>query len=261
MKAVNITNPQTWNRYAYVTNDPCSEVDPLGLFSSTCQFSVAISNQAGLSVGQISAIQTRVNNIFGATTGTNGESVGVNFVSGGSSDASLTFFSNASPVMNLALRNPYGAQSWYLSPRVYVNNIPDGARTADVLEGVGAHELGHEFTGFGDLPYSTQNTNILMFDNAPAYSSQSPSQAGAFANSNSPLWKFTPQQVSTLYKKCAQLHPNGGGGSGGADGFGGGLMFFQPTVVTNEGIGFGFGGWIPGGIIGGSGGVFRMHTW
>src|SRR5437588_5968361 len=31
--AVDMGNPQTWNRYAYVTNAPLNAVDPLGLFS------------------------------------------------------------------------------------------------------------------------------------------------------------------------------------------------------------------------------------
>jgi len=30
--AVDITNPQTWNRYAYVVNNPLNAVDPLGLY-------------------------------------------------------------------------------------------------------------------------------------------------------------------------------------------------------------------------------------
>jgi RHS repeat-associated protein len=33
LAAANFTNPQTWNRYAYVTNMPLNTVDPLGLFS------------------------------------------------------------------------------------------------------------------------------------------------------------------------------------------------------------------------------------
>ena len=35
LAAVDLTNPQTWNRYAYVGNNPLSNVDPLGLCGGT----------------------------------------------------------------------------------------------------------------------------------------------------------------------------------------------------------------------------------
>src|SRR5579863_9322904 len=36
LAAVDISNPQTWNRYAYVMNNPLSYVDPLGLKLGIC---------------------------------------------------------------------------------------------------------------------------------------------------------------------------------------------------------------------------------
>jgi RHS repeat-associated protein len=32
LNAVNLTNPQTWNRYAYVLNNPLSSIDPSGFW-------------------------------------------------------------------------------------------------------------------------------------------------------------------------------------------------------------------------------------
>ena len=36
LAAVDITNPQIWNRYAYVGNNPTSNIDPKGLFVRDC---------------------------------------------------------------------------------------------------------------------------------------------------------------------------------------------------------------------------------
>jgi RHS repeat-associated protein len=36
LAAVDLTNPQTWNRYAYLSNNPLNAVDPLGLYLEVC---------------------------------------------------------------------------------------------------------------------------------------------------------------------------------------------------------------------------------
>jgi RHS repeat-associated protein len=49
--AVSIANPQTWNRYAYVANNPLNAVDPLGLFSDqndAVQYLRGLARTAGL---------------------------------------------------------------------------------------------------------------------------------------------------------------------------------------------------------------------
>ena len=44
LAAVDITNPQTWNRYAYVANNPLANKDPLGLY---CAVGIACSQGGG----------------------------------------------------------------------------------------------------------------------------------------------------------------------------------------------------------------------
>lgn len=56
LSAVNITNPQTWNRYVYALNDPIDLVDPLGLDPAPAQFicfgdNCNVSNQQFIEVG------------------------------------------------------------------------------------------------------------------------------------------------------------------------------------------------------------------
>ena len=44
LAAVDSTNPQTWNRYSYVANNPLNYVDPLGLMMR-CDFDVTIDSE------------------------------------------------------------------------------------------------------------------------------------------------------------------------------------------------------------------------
>jgi uncharacterized protein RhaS with RHS repeats len=45
--AVDPANPQTWNRYAYVANNPMSAVDPTGLLLMDCAWDGCPHNNAG----------------------------------------------------------------------------------------------------------------------------------------------------------------------------------------------------------------------
>jgi len=46
LAAVNPANPQSWNRYAYVTNNPLALIDPLGLDPAACQDPMYASSHA-----------------------------------------------------------------------------------------------------------------------------------------------------------------------------------------------------------------------
>lgn len=50
LAAVDITNPQTWNRYAYVANNPLRNVDPLGL-DACAATGTCVCNTAGFACG------------------------------------------------------------------------------------------------------------------------------------------------------------------------------------------------------------------
>jgi hypothetical protein len=61
LEALDITNPETWNRYAYVMNEPNGKYDLLGL---SC--SILLNNSLSLlSAPQLSALQSTLQSILG----------------------------------------------------------------------------------------------------------------------------------------------------------------------------------------------------
>jgi RHS repeat-associated protein len=260
LAAVDLTNPQTWNRYAYVTNDPCDQVDPLGLFASTCQFNIKINGQNLLSGPQLSDAEGEINRILGS----NNSGLGANF-SGGSPDFTISLKDNPSGLLGLLIGvsndklgeadSSFWTGAIYPTGSIWVNNVAGQNFSIGLGTAIGRATT-HEFAHWAfQVPHNNiqpglLETNIL--------------QPGFGIYTNSANASLSQAQTGLLQQKCQQLHGPGGGGSGGGA-MGGGSMFFQPTPVWSSGsetfTGFGFGTWIPAGIVGGSGGIFRMHTW
>jgi hypothetical protein len=212
--AVDITNPQTWNRYAYVDNMPCNLLDPMGL--DTCTLNVQFVNSANLTSDQVNAIESRIQQLYSSATGSNGDSVAVSFGSQGSPNATLTV-ENSSWWLPQSV---FGTQGrLFGSPSVYWDNVSayNPVNPTSFAGSVGAHELAHQFLatfdwwGSSDEAYNAKNPNMMMFDSAPAQAEEA-----AIINPDSALWQFTPDQVEAIYKKCKKYNRGGGGGNGGA---------------------------------------------
>ena len=226
-----ITNPQSLNRYAYVLNNPCNLIDPLGL--DNCNFNVTLNNQAGLTSDQVNAIEQRIDEIFGATKSANGDTVGINF--GGPPDASLDIKNAGSLITWLHTSGRltiwgYEGGLFGATPSLYWNVVqstnPQGATT--FAGSYGAHEIAHRLLGVGDLGYDSSAKNIMMFDKAPV-----DAQYAALLDPNSSMWSFTPGQIGTLFQKCQDVRRGRGGGGAGprGGGSGGGIIIWDPTYT------------------------------
>lgn len=225
--AVDLTNPQTWNRYVYVSNDPCAELDPLGL--ATCRLKVQLINDVGLTSGQVNSTEKVIQQVFGQTTDPDGNSVGIDFTDK-NPDATLSI-TNASSVMNFILSIggledvPFGCEGGMCgAPSVYWNNLAGylgGTSNLGVLltavGHVGSHELGHEL-GLGEERYDSKNPNIMEFDYAP----EANQLAAISLENQSKLWHFDAVQMKELFENCKTRRNHGMSGDYG----------YEPDGVT-----------------------------
>jgi hypothetical protein len=165
-------------------------------------------------------------NIYSGITGASGNSVGLSFEFSGEADATL-ILANAGAWIN---KNPlfgpltFGMEAFWLTPRVFINNIKAQAPGQGALNfagSVGAHEISHRLLRSGDLLYDSNNLNIMMYNNLP-------NEAMAYATDqlNSAAWQFTTQQIDDLFAKCKSRR--GGGGGGGGVGGGSGHIGYLP---------------------------------
>jgi len=210
LAVVSTSDPQTWNRYAYVANNPCSLVDPLGL--DTCAFNIQVKNDSGLTDDQLTAAEDRINAIFGATS-VDGNTVTANFSFTGKADYTLKIKNKTKlPFVSGALGYIPHVLFWWGTPVVLAGNH-QGSGSA-FTTGVGttsAHELVHKIAHVGDIPYQAGSIdpdlrrNLMNADSAidqgvSTYSDDTDSAVRGFA-------KLSPNQAQRLWKQCNKRHP------------------------------------------------------
>ncbi len=208
LAAIDVSNPQSWNRYAYAYNSPCSQTDPLGL--DTCSFTIRVKNKAKLTSDQLTAIEGRINDVLGSALA-DGNSVQANFSSSGKSDFTL----NVSP----GTKGGYDGWSGWpnSSPTIWWGNVsgyPDALTYAGTLS---AHEIVHRGAGpVLDLSEPYNGIPNLMNVNQAQSAGLTGQVIADWANpsSASGFASLSPGQVQKLYSKCSKAHPRPTGARG-----------------------------------------------
>jgi RHS repeat-associated protein len=242
--AVTLSNPQSWNRYAYGLNDPCGTIDPLGL--CTVYVSVGIGPGANVTDQEWAGMMNTLSGIYHAA--------GVDLVINGGMTVDATIFVVGAGYSPL---NGVDFGDWMKGTSVgWVNfdaTTGDGVvnnpnRVGMGLGRVAAHELAH-FLSLGD------SKSV-----GPMYSPMSPNSLYGSG------WTFTGPDPSTLQAGCEKIRqanplvPDGGGGGGPGGMPGDNLPSGPPSTGlwgTPPGTGDGSGGF-PGGGGGGFPGMCFM---
>ena len=191
LAAVDITNPQTWNRYAYVGNNPLSNVDPLGL----CDSGVSICVTTTIEVTDTLPSFDIGNDFFGGFPGGGGaggfnrlQMIGDNKGGGG-------FLGNVSKFQ--LKQAPGSAPSKYCSSSKYTNartfvtfNLPTAIQIAGTLQTVPSNVLGLAGfeSGWGNGPLIQAGTNnYFSLTAGPAFASGA---AGKFTLGKNAFWEY-----------------------------------------------------------------------
>jgi len=249
-----ITNPQSFNRYAYVNNDPVNFVDPTGL----CTFNIDITNGAGISTSQLGTMQGEIQRIFGVA----GQGVVFNnagAANGGSFNLTIQQAANPRHVArgivapgwtDLNTAGTAVTRNGFASTQVLASSIQTGLASNPSLQTmgrhpsnlaiglgrVGAHEAGHFLLQM--LGHSSEGLMRARFGGAQWFSQASNNDFRFTLQQMAQLFRLCPPQLSTPtnlpQNSITPRPPIGGGGRGG----GGGGDIRPPNFG-----GGGFGGW------------------
>jgi len=200
-------NPQSWNRYAYVLDNPCNLLDPLGL--DPCNFNITIQNNGVGGSQQVGVAQAEVIRILNAA------GLGVLFNQSNPDftlklEASASWYETRVTPDTNAQNNTWG-WSPTNSANAYMDNITNayGSGYGTELGRIAAHEFGH---------WALQLVHNKLERGPGEKGIMSQGDLSGFPPSYATF--VAPGQVSQLQALCSQLHPStgGGGGGGGGDG-------------------------------------------
>ncbi len=228
LTAVDITNPQTWNRYAYVGNDPLDYFDPDGL--AECTLNVGISFPGSSTTQFMNGVENQLSTLFGPdvalkfTSGVGDVNLDISSLigmnSGGTLDPNGVGGTPIDP--NTGQPRNYSFVDLGLTANFgYFLNKQTGqsAGLAPAVGRVAAHELGHElFLGHNALG------GIMA------------AKANPFQNLG-----FSETERTNLLTRCQYLQKaksNGShaGTSGSGGGAGGGFAFWNIQGYWSEGV-------------------------
>jgi RHS repeat-associated protein len=220
LAAVNPSNPQSWNRYAYVLNSPCNMVDPYGL--APCTFNITIINN-GLNRSQLQTAESQIASFL------SGAGVGVTFNQGKPDyTATLTIADSPKGPENFGdtpltwggLGGPGNKGTIYTyNTAVMLNKQMMNATATNVARAVGevlTHEFGHWALNYTHSPDENLAANDIM-------------QRDITSDFPYQNYRFSSEEATKLQIKCKEKHPTGGGGGGGGSrgGVGGDDWLFE----------------------------------
>jgi RHS repeat-associated protein len=241
--AVDLSDPQSWNPYSYVTNQPCTLIDPFGL--SECNFNIAVNGQSLTTSSEWNSAWSELNRILSLAN------LGAVLTNGDSADFTVNLKNNPTGLWGELSGEDWNTvgtnDSWFGAPgnsaSVWVNSTEMAAAGMNIGTALGrvmTHEFGH-----------------WALNMVHMYPTPGPLETGIMTQGLGPtlmtgLATLTPEQMSRLRSRCKERHGGATSGSGSAGYYpSGSWVWVDSTGCIGESCSWSFQGYI----------YYSAHSW